>query len=107
MTAARKLSGSSSEVVTCHDLTYPYSVYYCHTSRPTSAYMVTLASVEEGASPTTMEVMAVCHLDTSLWSPKNSFFELHNVRPGDVAVCHFLTKLSIIWVTVDEHADAR
>ncbi|XBI42066.1 hypothetical protein VPH35_126450 [Triticum aestivum] len=107
VTAARKLSGSSSEVVTCHDLTYPYSVYYCHTSRPTSAYMVTLASVEEGASPTTMEVMAVCHLDTSLWSPKNSFFELHNVRPGDVAVCHFLTKLSIIWVTVDEHADAR
>lgn len=107
VTAARKLSGSSSEVVTCHDLTFPYAVYYCHTSSPTAAYMVTLASVEEGASPATMEVMAVCHLDTSLWSPKNPFFELHNVRPGDVAVCHFLTKLSIIWVTVDEHADAR
>lgn len=107
VTAARKLSGSSSEVVTCHDLTYPYVVYYCHTSSPTAAYMVTLASVEEGASPATMEVMAVCHLDTSLWSPKNPFFELHNVRPGDVAVCHFLTKLSIVWVTVDEHADAR
>ncbi|XBI04806.1 hypothetical protein VPH35_133046 [Triticum aestivum] len=105
VTAARKLSGSSSEVVTCHDLTFPYAVYYCHTSSPTAAYMVTLASVEEGASPATMEVMAVCHLDTSLWSPKNPFFELHNVRPGDVAVCHFLTKLSIIWVTVDEHAD--
>uniref|UniRef100_N1R0P5 Uncharacterized protein n=1 Tax=Aegilops tauschii TaxID=37682 RepID=N1R0P5_AEGTA len=105
VTAARKLSGPSSEVVTCHDLTYPYAVYYCHTSSPTAAYMVTLASVGEGASPATMEVMAVCHLDTSLWSPKNPFFELHKVRPGDVAVCHFLTKLSIIWVSVDGHVD--
>ncbi|KAM3215192.1 hypothetical protein ACQJBY_067277 [Aegilops geniculata] len=105
VTAARKLSGSSTEVVTCHDLTYPYAVYYCHTSSPTAAYMVTLASVEEDASLAKIEVMAVCHLDTSLWSPKNPFFELHNIRPGDVAVCHFLTKLSIVWVTVDEHAD--
>lgn len=106
VTAARKLSGSSSEVVTCHDLTYPYAVYYCHTSSPTAAYMVTLTSVEEDTSPATMEVMAVCHLDTSLWSPKNPFFELHKVGPGDVAVCHFLTKLSIIWVSVDGHVDA-
>lgn len=112
VTAVRKVSGESSEIVTCHDLTYPYAVYYCHTANPTAAYTVTLASVEDGARvPATMEVLAVCHLDTSKWSPRNLFFELHNLQPGEVTVCHFLTKLSIIWVPGgepgDEHATAR
>ncbi|KQK18510.1 hypothetical protein BRADI_1g42970v3 [Brachypodium distachyon] len=103
VTALRKVSGESEEIVTCHDLTYPYAVYYCHTANPTAAYMVTLQlepSEEGGAAsqPAEMEALAVCHLDTSQWSPKNPFFELHSVKPGDVAVCHFLTKLSIIWV---------
>jgi hypothetical protein len=98
VTAVLKVSGESSEIVTCHDLTYPYAVYYCHTANPTSAYTVTLTSVEDGAVPKTMEALAVCHLDTSKWSPKNPFFELHNLKPGEVTVCHFLTKLSIIWV---------
>ncbi|VAI73250.1 unnamed protein product [Triticum turgidum subsp. durum] len=110
VTAARRLS-KSSEIVTCHDLTYPYAVYYCHTSNPTAAYAVTLASVDGGAAPATMEALAVCHLDTSQWSLKHPFFALHNVKPGDVAVCHFLTKLSVVWVQAGEpgnaHAAAR
>ncbi|KAM3209496.1 hypothetical protein ACQJBY_063899 [Aegilops geniculata] len=110
VTAARRLS-KSSEIVTCHDLKYPYAVYYCHTSNPTAAYAVTLESVERGAAPATMEALAVCHLDTSQWSLKHPFFALHNVKPGDVAVCHFLTKLSVVWVQAGElgnaHAVAR
>ncbi|KAM0917632.1 hypothetical protein ACQ4PT_009122 [Festuca glaucescens] len=107
VTAVRKVSGESSEIVTCHDLTYPYAVYYCHTANPTSAYTVTLTSVEDGAVPKTMEALAVCHLDTSKWSPKNPFFELHNLKPGEVTVCHFLTKLSIIWVPGSEQGEAH
>ncbi|KAF7100820.1 hypothetical protein CFC21_102274 [Triticum aestivum] len=110
VTAARRLS-KSSEIMTCHDLTYPYAVYYCHTSNPTAAYAVTLESMERGAAPATMEALAVCHLDTSQWSLKHPFFALHNVKPGDVAVCHFLTKLSVVWVQAGEpgnaHAAAR
>lgn len=102
VTAVRMVSGESSEIVTCHDLMYPYAVYYCHTANPTSAYTVTLTSVDDGVVPKTMEVLTVCHLDTSNWSPKNPFFELHNLKPGEVTVCHFLTKLSIIWVPVSE-----
>jgi len=108
VTAVRKVSGESSAIVTCHDLTYPYAVYYCHTANPTAAYSVTLASVEDSAgTPATMEALAVCHLDTSKWSPKHPFFELHNLKPGEVTVCHFLTKLSIIWVPGGEQGEAR
>jgi hypothetical protein len=104
VTAARRLS-TSLEVVTCHDLTYPYAVFYCHTSNPTAAYMVTLES-QDGAAPA-MEALAVCHLDTSQWSPENPFFKLHSVSPGEVAVCHFLSKLSTIWVRSGELGDLR
>ncbi|XP_051198004.1 uncharacterized protein [Lolium perenne] len=104
VTAARRLS-TSLEVVTCHDLTYPYAVFYCHTSNPTAAYMVTLES-QDGAAPA-MEALAVCHLDTSQWSPENPFFKLHSVSPGEVAVCHFLSKLSTIWVRAGELGDLR
>jgi len=108
VTAVRKVSGESSAIVTCHDLTYPYAVYYCHTANPTAAYSVTLTSVEDATvAPSTMEALAVCHLDTSKWSPKNPFFELHNLKPGEVTVCHFLTKLSIIWVPGGEQGDAH
>ncbi|KAE8769140.1 BURP domain-containing protein 11 [Hordeum vulgare] len=106
VTAMRKLS-ESLEIVTCHDLTYPYAVYYCHTANPTAAYSVTLASMDGVAAPAVMEALAVCHLDTSQWSPKNPFFELHNLKPGDVSVCHFLTKLSIIWVRGGEQGDVH
>jgi hypothetical protein len=106
VTAIQSLSGESSEIVTCHDLTYPYAVYYCHTASPTAAYMVTLVSVD-GRAPAAMEALAVCHLDTSQWSPRNPFFQLHNVKPGDVAVCHFLTKLSVIWVRNPHRGHAR
>uniref|UniRef100_A0ACD6AIW8 Uncharacterized protein n=1 Tax=Avena sativa TaxID=4498 RepID=A0ACD6AIW8_AVESA len=108
VTAVQKVSDDSSAIVTCHDLTYPYAVYYCHTANPTAAYSVTLTSVEDATvAPSTMEALAVCHLDTSKWSPKNPFFELHNLKPGEVTVCHFLTKLSIIWVPGGEQGDAH
>jgi hypothetical protein len=109
VTAVRKVSGQSSEIVTCHDMTYPYAVYYCHTANPTAAYSVTLAKVDDGAAaaPATIEALAVCHLDTSKWSQKNPFFELHNLKPGEVTVCHFLTKLSIIWVPGSQQGGAH
>ncbi|XP_015694323.1 uncharacterized protein LOC102702105 isoform X3 [Oryza brachyantha] len=106
VTAVRELSAGAAGsepalVVACHDLTYPYAVFYCHTTKPTAAYAVTLVAATEvdgSPSPARMEVLAVCHLDTSRWNPANPFFVAHSVKPGEVSVCHFLTKLSIVWV---------
>ncbi|KAL6596611.1 hypothetical protein ACP70R_047254 [Stipagrostis hirtigluma subsp. patula] len=106
ITAVRKLS-ESPEVLTCHDLVYPYAVFYCHTAHLVETYAVTLVAEEEDGAPAPMEVLAVCHLDTSEWDPENPFFVAHNLKPGDVAVCHFLPKLSIIWVPTGEPGDAR
>ncbi|XP_066167801.1 BURP domain-containing protein 11-like [Oryza sativa Japonica Group] len=67
--------GESSEMVTCHDMTYPYVVFYCHMAGPaTRAYMVVL------------------------WSPKHPFLQEQHAKPGDVEACHFLPKSSIVWV---------
>ncbi|KAF0904294.1 hypothetical protein E2562_033267 [Oryza meyeriana var. granulata] len=112
VTSVRELSataGSTSSelaavVVACHDLTYPYAVFYCHTTKPTAAYAVTLVASDGAASPARMEALAVCHLDTSWWNPENAFFVAHNVKPGEVSVCHFLTKLSIVWVARERDA---
>ncbi|CAL5043163.1 unnamed protein product [Urochloa decumbens] len=104
VTAVQKLSESPVAAV-CHDLTYPYAVFYCHTTNPTAAYLVTLEA-EDSAAPA-MEALAVCHLDTSQWSPRQPFLVAHNLRPGDVAVCHFLSKLSIVWVPAEEQGGVR
>lgn len=103
--AVQKLSESSPMVAVCHDLTYPYAVFFCHTTDPAAAYLVTLEA-EDGMAPD-MEVLAVCHLDTSQWSPRHPFLEAHNLKPGDVAdVCHFLSKLSVVWVPAGEQGGA-
>ncbi|XP_004965285.2 polygalacturonase 1 beta-like protein 3 isoform X2 [Setaria italica] len=104
VTAVRKLSDSPM-VAACHDLTYPYAVYYCHTTNPAAAYLVTLAA-EDGGAPA-MEALAVCHLDTSQWTPRHPFLVAHNLKPGDAVVCHFLSKLSIVWVPAGEQGGAR
>ncbi|CAL4949149.1 unnamed protein product [Urochloa decumbens] len=108
VTVVRKLS-ESPVAAACHDLTYPYAVFYCHTASPAATYMVTLAAEDgSGVAPAMMEALAVCHLDTSQWSPRHPFLEAHNLRPGDVdAVCHFLSKLSTIWVPAGDQGGAR
>lgn len=87
VTAVRRIT-ESPELVTCHDTTYPYAVFFCHTASPTAAYAVTLAA-EDGNEAPVMEALAVCHLDRS---------RAHGDEPGDATACHFLTKLSVIWV---------
>ncbi|CAL4975681.1 unnamed protein product [Urochloa decumbens] len=106
VTAVRKLS-ESPVAAACHDLTYPYAVFYCHTTSPAAAYMVTLEAEDGGSAAPEMEALAVCHLDTSQWSPRHPFLVAHNLRPGDVAVCHFLSKLSMIWVPAGGQGGAR
>uniref|UniRef100_A0A0D3GFQ3 BURP domain-containing protein n=1 Tax=Oryza barthii TaxID=65489 RepID=A0A0D3GFQ3_9ORYZ len=84
-------------------------------TKPTAVYAVTLVAATTGdgdgegeaASPAKMEALAVCHLDTSRWRADNPFFVAHGVKPGEVSVCHFLTKLSIVWVPRHEQGGPR
>ncbi|XP_039127014.1 BURP domain protein RD22-like [Dioscorea cayenensis subsp. rotundata] len=49
------------KLVVCHTQQYPYIVFYCHATRKRKVYTVAL----EWNDGTKLEVIAVCHLDTS------------------------------------------
>ncbi|GMH12432.1 hypothetical protein Nepgr_014273 [Nepenthes gracilis] len=89
----RKMAGGD-EVVICHKQNYAYAVFYCHHTKSSVAYAVTLM----GADETEVAVMAVCHADTSTWNPRHVAFQVLKITPGTVPVCHFLSKDDIVWV---------
>ncbi|KAL6660784.1 hypothetical protein ACP70R_001819 [Stipagrostis hirtigluma subsp. patula] len=97
-------AGEPATTMTCHGLSFPYAVFYCHAVNPTRVYEVTLRrsteAEEDGATavtPQEMRVLAVCHLDTSRFDPKNPYFVARGLKPGDAAVCHFLSRDSVVW----------
>ncbi|CAL4981618.1 unnamed protein product [Urochloa decumbens] len=92
--SVRLLSHSQSALV-CHDMEYPYKVFYCHLSLPTRAYQVKLISQVDGSS---VDALAVCHLNTSSWNSDFIFFELMHVKPGQTTACHYLNRGSMVWV---------
>ncbi|CAN6333971.1 unnamed protein product [Urochloa humidicola] len=74
--------------VGCHVMPYPYAVYQCHmTGRPSKAYVISFRSLGEGR---VIDLAAICHLDTSQWSPDYPAFEILHTQPGRAPVCHFL-----------------
>ena len=87
-----KLSAKGS--VACHAQDFPYAVFYCHKTRATEVYSVSLVG-EDGSK---IKAAAVCHMDTSSWNPKHLAFQLLKVKPGTVPVCHFLPQDHVVWV---------
>ncbi|OEL35526.1 BURP domain-containing protein 10 [Dichanthelium oligosanthes] len=57
---------------------------------PARVYDVTLRSTT--GEKKAMRVLAVCHLDTSGFHPANPFFVERGIKPGDIPLCHFLSK---------------
>ncbi|GAA0156910.1 hypothetical protein LIER_38367 [Lithospermum erythrorhizon] len=84
----------SKKSIVCHKLTYPYAVYKCHSMSDTRAYKVSMVN----ANGKKINVGVVCHIDTSRWSPKHLAFEVLNVKPGTIPVCHLVPGDSIAWV---------
>jgi len=82
-----------NKIVVCHILSYPYAVFYCHKIRATKVYYLPI----ESADGTKVKTFAICHTDTSQWSPKHLAFQVLKVQPGTVPVCHFLQQGHVIW----------
>ncbi|PNT76548.1 BURP domain-containing protein 9 isoform X3 [Brachypodium distachyon] len=95
VSAARRTT-ELSKSVTCHGMTFPFAVFMCHAVNPTRVYTVTLEKEDLGSSggPDRMEVLAVCHLDTSNFNPRK--MPAH-IKPGDAPLCHFIVRDSILW----------
>ncbi|KAB1207261.1 BURP domain-containing protein 17 [Morella rubra] len=62
---------SAPRMVACHSMPYPYAVFYCHTQKSENkVFKVTL----KGENGNRVEAIAVCHMDTSRWSPDHASF---------------------------------
>lgn len=85
---------AGDKAVACHKQNYAYAVFYCHATRTTKTYLVSM----EGADGTKAKAVAVCHTDTSAWNPKHLAFQVLKVKPGTVPVCHFLPEDHIVWI---------
>jgi len=80
-------------LVACHAEPYAYAVFACHQTLRTRAYSVSML----GRDGTAVDAVAVCHADTSGWNPKHVAFQVLNVKPGTVPVCHFLPQDHVVW----------
>ncbi|KAK6247697.1 hypothetical protein QUC31_019262 [Theobroma cacao] len=93
-TIARGVRNKGENDIVCHKMKYPYAVYLCHSIKKTAVYKVPLV----GTDGTKANAVAVCHKDTSAWSPNHIAFKVLKVKPGTVPICHFLGRDTLVWV---------
>ncbi|CAL2234839.1 unnamed protein product [Prunus armeniaca] len=92
MPGLKKLAGD--KVVVCHKQNYPYAVFFCHAIKHTAAYVLSL----KGDDGEKVKAVTICHLDTSEWNPEHVSFQIVNVKPGTIPICHFISTDAIAWV---------
>ncbi|MBA0644955.1 hypothetical protein Goklo_013120 [Gossypium klotzschianum] len=94
-TIARGMQDMAENELICHKERYPRAVFLCHSINKTTVYKVPLL----GRDGTKANALAVCHKDTSAWSPKHKAFQILKVKPGTVPICHFLARDTLAWVS--------
>uniref|UniRef100_A0A5B6YII2 Putative BURP domain-containing protein 3-like n=1 Tax=Davidia involucrata TaxID=16924 RepID=A0A5B6YII2_DAVIN len=87
---------SASNMVACHPMPYPYAVFYCHSQGNKTKVFKIVVGGEDGNR---VEAVAVCHMDTSHWSPNHISFRLLGFKPGTSPVCHFFSSSDLVWVS--------
>ncbi|XP_027158660.1 BURP domain-containing protein BNM2A-like [Coffea eugenioides] len=86
---------SAPKMVACHTMPYPYTVFYCHSQESESrVYKVSL----NGENGDRVEAIAVCHMDTSHWSPDHISFRVLGIERGTSPVCHFFAANHLVLV---------
>jgi hypothetical protein len=83
------------KMVACHTMPYPYAIFYCHSQKSENKVFKVRLGGENGDK---VEAIAVCHMDTSQWSPDHVSFLVLGVQPGTSSVCHFFPADNFVWV---------
>ncbi|KAF7127901.1 hypothetical protein RHSIM_Rhsim11G0175700 [Rhododendron simsii] len=86
---------SAPKMVACHTMPYPYAIFYCHYQESESKAFKVLLGGDNGDR---VEAVAVCHLDTSEWSPDHVSFRVLGMEPGSKPVCHFFPADNLVWI---------
>jgi hypothetical protein len=91
--------GDVTRAVSCHQSLYPYLLYYCHSVPRVRVYETDLLD------PKSLEKInhgvAICHIDTSAWSPSHGAFLALGSGPGQIEVCHWIFENDMTWNIID------
>ncbi|CAA0826738.1 Probable polygalacturonase non-catalytic subunit JP630 [Striga hermonthica] len=91
--------GRVTRSVSCHQSLYPYLLYYCHEVPKVRVYEVDIHDVESKVKIN--RGVAICHLDTSAWSPGHGAFLALGSGPGKIEVCHWIFENDMAWTKAD------
>ncbi|KAK8627809.1 hypothetical protein V6N13_135409 [Hibiscus sabdariffa] len=91
--------GEVTESVSCHRSLYPYLLYYCHSVPKVRVYEAGILDVRSRSKIN--QGVAICHLDTSAWSPTHGAFVALGSSPGRIEVCHWIFENDMTWTVVD------
>uniref|UniRef100_A0A803LJ95 BURP domain-containing protein n=1 Tax=Chenopodium quinoa TaxID=63459 RepID=A0A803LJ95_CHEQI len=91
--------GKVTKSVSCHQSLYPYLLYYCHSVPKVRVYEADILNPKTKAKIN--HGVAICHLDTSAWSPTHGAFLSLGSGPGKIEVCHWIFENDLTWAKAD------
>lgn len=91
--------GRVTKSVSCHQSLFPYLLYYCHSVPKVRVYEADLMDPDTKAKVN--HGVAICHLDTTAWSPTHGAFLALGSGPGRIEVCHWIFENDMTWTTAD------
>ncbi|XP_042489358.1 polygalacturonase 1 beta-like protein 3 [Macadamia integrifolia] len=91
--------GRVTQSVSCHQSLFPYMVYYCHSVPKVRVYEADL--LDPKTKSKINHGVAICHIDTSAWSPTHGAFLALGSEPGLIEVCHWIFENDMTWATAD------
>lgn len=91
--------GKVTRSVSCHQSLFPYLLYYCHSVPKVRVYQADL--LDPKTKDKINHGVAICHLDTSDWSPAHGAFLSLGSGPGRIEVCHWIFQNDMTWTIAD------
>lgn len=91
--------GKVTQSVSCHQSLFPYLLYYCHSVPKVRVYEADL--LDPSSKAKINHGVAICHLDTSAWSPTHGSFAALGSGPGRIEVCHWIFQNDLTWTIAD------
>lgn len=91
--------GKVTQSVSCHQSLFPYLLYYCHSVPKVRVYEADLLDTNTKAKIN--HGVAICHLDTTAWSPTHGAFMALGSGPGRIEVCHWIFENDMTWTIAD------
>uniref|UniRef100_A0ACD5WAZ8 Uncharacterized protein n=1 Tax=Avena sativa TaxID=4498 RepID=A0ACD5WAZ8_AVESA len=90
---------TTRSIMSCHQSLFPYLVYYCHSVPKARVYQADIMAADSDQKIN--RGVAICHLDTSDWSPTHGAFRAVGGKPGETEVCHWIFEGDMTWTVAD------